>query len=65
MEWKHDGSPQLKKFQTAPSARKQMPMFFWDMEGILMVGWRPHRTTVNGVIYCGILTHLCHLPYQR
>jgi hypothetical protein len=59
MQWKHDGSPQSKKFQTAPSAGKQMAVVFLDMEGILVMEWLPHGTTVNSVIYCSILTCLC------
>lgn len=31
MHWKHDRSPQPKKFQIAPSAGKQMTTVFWDM----------------------------------
>jgi hypothetical protein len=32
---------QPKKFQTAPSAGKQMATVFWDMVGIQMVEWFP------------------------
>jgi hypothetical protein len=55
MQWKHDGSPRPKKFQTASSAGKWLATVFWDMEGILMVVWLPQGTTVNSVVYCSII----------
>jgi hypothetical protein len=64
MQWKHDGSSRPKKFWRAPSAGKQMATVFWDTEVILMVEWLPQGTTVNSVIYCGILTQLCQKIQQ-
>jgi hypothetical protein len=62
MQQKFDKSPWPKKFQTAPSAGKQIATVFWDMEDILMVEWLPQRTTVNSVIYCSILISLSENP---
>jgi hypothetical protein len=54
MLWKNDRSPCSKKFQTAPSVGKQMIMI-WDVKSILMVEWFPQVTSLNHVIYYGIL----------
>jgi histone-lysine N-methyltransferase SETMAR len=58
VQWKHD-SPCPKKFQTAPSAGKQMASVFWDIEGILLIEWLPHGQTINSEMYCNTLTCLC------
>jgi hypothetical protein len=39
MQWKNDDSPRPKKFQTVPSAGKQMVSVLWDMEDILLIEW--------------------------
>jgi hypothetical protein len=62
MQQKHGRSPWHKKFQTAPSAGKQMAKVFGDIKQILMVEWLPQSTAVNNVIYSGILTSLLENP---
>jgi hypothetical protein len=38
-----------------------MAMVFWDTEGILMAEWLLLETTVDSVIYCGIVMRLRHV----
>ena len=37
MQWKHAGSPTVRKFRTGESAGKAMASIFWDCEGDIIV----------------------------
>lgn len=58
MQWKHKGSPPPKKFRTQPSAGKIMATIFWDMEGVLLIDYLPHKETITGKYYAGVLKNL-------
>lgn len=58
MQWKHKGSPPPKKFRTQPSAGKIMATIFWDMEGVLMIDYLPHKETITGAYYAQVLEKL-------
>ena len=48
MQWKHPGSPSLKKFRTQPSASKVMATVFWDSKGIILIDDKPAGTSITG-----------------
>ena len=58
MQWKHKDSPPPKKFRTQPSAGKVMATVFWDSEGILMIDYMPHKTTITGQYYAQLMPKL-------
>lgn len=58
MQWKHRGSPPPRKFRTQASAGKVMATVFWDSEGILLVDYMPHKTTITGETYAVLLEKL-------
>ena len=39
MEWRHSGSPRLKKFRVKKSAGKFLVSIFWDPDGILLIDY--------------------------
>jgi hypothetical protein len=51
MQWTHQGSPPPKKFKVQKSAGKIMATVFWDIEGILLIEYMPHKTTITGASY--------------
>lgn len=58
MQWKHKASPPPKKFRTQPSAGKIMATIFWDCEGILLLDYMPHKTSITGESYANQLRML-------
>jgi hypothetical protein len=58
MEWKHPGSPRLKKFNMVKSADKVMAKVFWDSKGVLLVDFMEKGTTINAASYCATLEWL-------
>lgn len=58
MQWKHKTSPPPKKFRTQPSAGKLMATVFWDCEGILLIDYMAHKTTITGEVYATQLAML-------
>jgi hypothetical protein len=58
LQWKHDGSPTLKKFWTLPSVPEIMILVVWDLEGILLVDYMPHKTTITGNVHAAVLWNL-------
>lgn len=58
MSWKHPSSPPRKKFKTTPSAKKVMATVFWDHQGVLLVDFLTHGSTVNAPRYCTTLGRL-------
>jgi histone-lysine N-methyltransferase SETMAR len=54
MQWTHQGSPPPKKFKVQKSAGKIMATVFWDIEGILLIEYMPHKTTITGASYATI-----------
>lgn len=58
MQWKHKDSPPPKKFKVQKSAGKVMATIFWDSEGILLIDYLPHKTTITGAYYSTLLERL-------
>ncbi|GFW00058.1 hypothetical protein TNCV_3568481 [Trichonephila clavipes] len=47
MEYRHPGSPSVKKFKTLMSATKVMFTIFWDASGVLYTEFLSERLMVN------------------
>lgn len=58
MQWRRRGEPAPVKFKTQPSAGKIMATIFWDAEGILLIDYMPHKTTITGIYYAQLLQKL-------
>ena len=58
MQWKHKDSPAPKKFRTQPSAGKVMATVFWDAKGVIMLDYKPNKTTITGAYYADIMRKL-------
>jgi [histone H3]-lysine36 N-dimethyltransferase SETMAR len=58
MQWKHHGSPVPKKFRTQASAGKIMATVFWDEQGLLLIEYMPHKTTITGAYYATVIRRL-------
>ncbi|GBN77800.1 Histone-lysine N-methyltransferase SETMAR [Araneus ventricosus] len=59
MAWGHTGSPtRFRKAHQTLSARKLMVTVFWDAEGILLIEFMTHETTINSEVYCRTLKKL-------
>ncbi len=65
MQWTHQGSPPPKKFKVQKSAGKIMATVFWDIEGILLIEYMPHKTTITGASYAFQQLNLCVKPFSR
>ncbi|UYV84200.1 hypothetical protein LAZ67_X001501 [Cordylochernes scorpioides] len=46
MQWRHSGSPPLKKAKTVPSAGKVMVSVFWNSEGVLLLDFLNKGQTI-------------------
>ena len=57
-QWKHRQSPPPKKFKVQPSAGKIMDTIFYDAEGVVLIDYLPHKTTVTGTYYADLLRRL-------
>jgi len=57
-EYRHPGSPNVKKFKTVPSAKKFMLAIFRDAVGVLYVEFLTKGSTVNSDRYCATLRSL-------
>ena len=58
MQWKHSDSPPPKKFRTQASAGKVMATVFWDSQGLILIDYLPHNSTITGVYYAELLSRL-------
>ena len=58
MEYRHPGSPSVKKFTTVPSAKKFMLTIFWGARGMLYTEFLTKGSTVNSDRYCATLRSL-------
>lgn len=58
MQWKHKHSPAPKKFKTQPSAGKIMATVFWDSKGVILIDYKPPKTTITGAYYADLLKRL-------
>ncbi|GFX44862.1 uncharacterized protein C05D11.1 [Trichonephila clavipes] len=57
--WVHTGSPtRLRKARQTLSARKLMVTVFWDVQGILLIEFMTHGTTINSEVYSRTLKKL-------
>ncbi|GFY36666.1 uncharacterized protein TNCV_28701 [Trichonephila clavipes] len=52
MEYRHPGSPSVKKFKTLISATKVMLTIFWDVSGVLHMEFLTKGLKVNSDSYC-------------
>jgi len=58
MEWRHSGSPRLKKFRVQIFSRKVLASIFWDQDGILLIDCLPKGQTINAEYYSSLLVQL-------
>ena len=58
MEMRHPTSPRVKKFKSQCSAGKIMATVFWDIEGVILVGFMPKGSTINSDVYIDTLRKL-------
>jgi len=47
MAWKHVYSPPPRKFRIVASAHKVMATVFWDVEGIVLIDYLEHGSTIT------------------
>ena len=57
-QYKHSGSPLLKKFQKAKSFGEMMVSTLWDCEGVIMKDYLEKRKGINRQYYVAELNHL-------
>jgi len=55
MAWKHVSSPPPTKFRVVASTRKVMATVFWDAEGIVLVDYLEHGSTITGPYYADLI----------
>jgi hypothetical protein len=53
-EWKHSGSPHLKKFKTQKFSSSVLESVFWGKDGILHVDYLENGTTVTAKYYVAL-----------
>jgi len=60
MDWRHSGSPCLKKFQfrVQKSAGKILTSIFRDQDGIRLIDYLPKGPTINAEFYSSLLVQL-------
>ena len=58
MKWKHKASPTPKKFRVQQSAGKIMKTVFWNSEGVLLLEFMSHKTTITGDTYASTMVAL-------
>jgi len=57
-EWRHSGSPRLKRLRVQKSAGKFLASTFWDQDGILLIDYLPKGQTINAEYYSDLLVQL-------
>jgi len=55
MALKHASSPPPRKFRVLASARKVMATVFWDAEGIVVIDYLVHGSTITGTYYADLI----------
>jgi len=58
MHWKSPSSPRQKNARQSKSKFKTMMIVFFDIQGIVYMGWVPVSQTINQVYYKEVLAHL-------
>jgi len=54
MAWKHVSFSPPRKFLVVASARKDMTTVFWDAEGIVVIDYLEHDSTITGIYYADL-----------
>ena len=58
MTWKQDTSPPPRKFRVVMSARKVIATVFWESEGIVLIDYLEHGSTISGNDYADWLENV-------
>ena len=58
MEWRNSGSPLSKYSECKNPLEKFSPRFFWDQDGILLIGCLPKGQTIKAEYYSFLLVQL-------
>lgn len=58
MQWLQKGGDAPLKARRQASAGKIMMTVFWDARGPILIDFLPHKETVTGVYYAGLMTQL-------
>ena len=58
MEWRHSGSPRLKKSRVQKSAGKLLASIFLYQDGILLIDYLPKGQTINAESYSSLVVQL-------
>jgi histone-lysine N-methyltransferase SETMAR len=56
--WKRSDEPTPTRSRRQRSTRKLMMIIFWDKDGVLLIDYLPHGTTINGLYYASIIDRL-------
>jgi len=54
MEWRHSGSPHIKKIRVQKSVGKVLASILWDQDSVLDINYLPKGETMNAE-YCSSL----------
>lgn len=58
MEWRRPGEAPPTKLRSEWSTKKRMALFFWDIEGLVLLKWVPEGGRANTQFYCEALREL-------
>ena len=63
--WKRLGEPTPTWLHQERSAGKNMMIIFWDKDGVLLIEYLPHETTISGPCYASIIERLCSVIAEK
>jgi len=55
MAWKHVSSPPPRKFPVVATPHKVMATVFWDAEGIVLIDYLEHGSTITEIYYADLI----------